>query len=200
MPLNNTIRYQSEFLRVIPVLWASYIRVTHPCAGRHQTKQALFMLPLDLHVLSLSLAFILSQDQTLHCTFIFFYSFVPKLKLLLQLVFYFFELLTLKIFSSLSISSKLDCFRLSKKLTVVFYYLVLILHFCCFQSFKELFPFLSKRTAKLRHFFELTKYFKKNIYFFFSNVCLFNSQATSLDCGCKVTAFSETTKIFLCFF
>ena len=85
-------------------------------------------------------------------------------------------------------------------LTVVFYYLVLILHFCCFQSFKELFPFLSKRTAKLRHFFELTKYFKKNIYFFFSNVCLFNSQATSLDCGCKVTAFSETTKIFLRFF
>ena len=38
------------------------------------------MLPLDLHVLSLSLAFILSQDQTLHCT-LFFYSFVPKLKL-----------------------------------------------------------------------------------------------------------------------
>ena len=30
------------------------------------------MLPLDLHVLSLSLAFILSQDQTLHCTFYFF--------------------------------------------------------------------------------------------------------------------------------
>ena len=25
------------------------------------------VLPLDLHVLSLSLAFILSQDQTLHC-------------------------------------------------------------------------------------------------------------------------------------
>ena len=27
------------------------------------------MLPLDLHVLSLPLAFILSQDQTLHCIF-----------------------------------------------------------------------------------------------------------------------------------
>ena len=27
------------------------------------------MLPLDLHVLSLSLAFILSQDQTLHCQY-----------------------------------------------------------------------------------------------------------------------------------
>ena len=28
------------------------------------------MLPLDLHVLSLSLAFILSQDQTLRCIYI----------------------------------------------------------------------------------------------------------------------------------
>ena len=41
------------------------IRVTHPCAGRQQ-KQA-FLLPLDLHVLGLPLAFILSQDQTLRC-------------------------------------------------------------------------------------------------------------------------------------
>ncbi len=30
------------------------------------------MLPLDLHVLSLSLAFILSQDQTLRCNYILF--------------------------------------------------------------------------------------------------------------------------------
>ena len=29
------------------------------------------VLPLDLHVLSLSLAFILSQDQTLHCKILF---------------------------------------------------------------------------------------------------------------------------------
>ena len=29
--------------------------------------EGLFMLPIDLHVLSLPLAFILSQDQTLHC-------------------------------------------------------------------------------------------------------------------------------------
>ena len=33
------------------------------------------MLPLDLHVLGLSLAFILSQDQTLRC--IIFFSFFP---------------------------------------------------------------------------------------------------------------------------
>ena len=43
------------------------IRVTHPCAGRHQIILLLFMLPLNLHVLGLPLAFILSQDQTLHC-------------------------------------------------------------------------------------------------------------------------------------
>ena len=49
---------------------ADCIRVTHPCAGRHQTILLLFMLPLDLHVLSLPLAFILSQDQTLHCKWI----------------------------------------------------------------------------------------------------------------------------------
>ena len=41
--------------------------VTHPCAGRRQEKQAFPALPLDLHVLGLSLAFILSQDQTLRC-------------------------------------------------------------------------------------------------------------------------------------
>ena len=51
----------------MPLFEVGYIRVTHPCAGRHQTLQAMFMLPLDLHVLSLPLAFILSQDQTLHC-------------------------------------------------------------------------------------------------------------------------------------
>ena len=33
---------------------------------------ATLMLPLDLHVLSLSLAFILSQDQTLRCEISFF--------------------------------------------------------------------------------------------------------------------------------
>ena len=31
------------------------------------------MLPLDLHVLSLSLAFILSQDQTLPCQYFLLY-------------------------------------------------------------------------------------------------------------------------------
>ena len=33
------------------------------------------MLPLDLHVLGLPLAFILSQDQTLHCIYFFYLLF-----------------------------------------------------------------------------------------------------------------------------
>ncbi len=34
---------------------------------RSSASSKLLLLPLDLHVLSLPLAFILSQDQTLHC-------------------------------------------------------------------------------------------------------------------------------------
>ena len=43
------------------------IRVTHPCAGL----KVLLLLPLDLHVLGLPLALILSQDQTLRCNLCF---------------------------------------------------------------------------------------------------------------------------------
>ena len=57
------------FRKAIPQLKVDCIRVTHPCAGRHQV--LLLVLPLDLHVLSLPLAFILSQDQTLHCIKLF---------------------------------------------------------------------------------------------------------------------------------
>ena len=39
-------------------------------------------LPLDLHVLSLSLAFILSQDQTLRCYIFFFFLSIKKSKTL----------------------------------------------------------------------------------------------------------------------
>src|SRR5574344_2009260 len=59
------------------------------------------VLPLDLHVLSLPLAFILSQDQTLHCIFFynvcsscysFFYSFfgINALLFIVLLKLYFF--------------------------------------------------------------------------------------------------------------
>ena len=44
----------------------------HTCYApvRHSSSESkLSMLPFDLHVLGLPLAFILSQDQTLHCSY-----------------------------------------------------------------------------------------------------------------------------------
>ena len=52
----------------MPQIRVDSVRVPHPFAGRRQV--LLPALPLDLHVLSLPLAFILSQDQTLHCKWI----------------------------------------------------------------------------------------------------------------------------------
>ena len=51
-------------------LFASYRQVTYVLRTRSPVvskKASFFLLPLDLHVLGLPLAFILSQDQTLHC-------------------------------------------------------------------------------------------------------------------------------------
>ena len=61
---------------------ADCVRVTHPYATRQQV--LLPLLPFDLHVLGLPLAFILSQDQTLHCKrvrslFVDVYLPLPKL-------------------------------------------------------------------------------------------------------------------------
>ena len=51
----------------------AYVLLTSaPVAARSVATPA---LPLDLHVLSLSLAFILSQDQTLRCTYLFLFLF-----------------------------------------------------------------------------------------------------------------------------
>ena len=49
----------------------------HTCYApvrRSPTEYCYSSLPLDLHVLGLSLAFILSQDQTLRCKFVYFVS------------------------------------------------------------------------------------------------------------------------------
>lgn len=59
----------------MPLLEVGYIRVTHPCATRHHV--LLHVLPFDLHVLSLPLAFILSQDQTLRCIFVVCLELLP---------------------------------------------------------------------------------------------------------------------------
>jgi hypothetical protein len=50
--------FYHQFPNAIPRSEVRCVRVTHPSAG--------VLLPLDLHVLGLPLAFILSQDQTLH--------------------------------------------------------------------------------------------------------------------------------------
>ena len=60
----NAMGYYSKFLWAIPRSKEGCVRVPHPFAGLISIAT---YLPLDLHVLSLPLAFILSQDQTLHC-------------------------------------------------------------------------------------------------------------------------------------
>ena len=152
------------------------------------------MLPLDLHVLSLSLAFILSQDQTLRCSNCFM------------------SLLKIPLFPGSSIL--LTVFILNTCTTVVY------VNFSknSFQSF------LSKRGAKVRIFIFIFQIFSKvfSIYFFESlfrndfrtfawifqphpSVSIFPDSSTplsschhriSLDCGCKSTAVKHILQIF----
>ena len=89
------------------------------------------MLPLDLHVLSLSLAFILSQDQTLRCSNCFM------------------SLLKIPLFSGSSIL--LTVFILNTCTTVVY------VNFSKNSSRS----FLSKRGAKVRNFISIFQIFSK---------------------------------------
>ena|GEM_PF-2537038 len=61
----GSMGYYFQFPGAIPLMKVGCIRVTHPFAGLGQVQALDFSL--DLHVLSLPLAFILSQYQTLHC-------------------------------------------------------------------------------------------------------------------------------------
>ena len=65
MPPKGNIRHYPAFPPAIPGRGVGCIRVTHPSATLNPPKG---ILPYDLHVLGLPLAFILSQDQTLRCT------------------------------------------------------------------------------------------------------------------------------------
>ena len=81
MPVQELTRYYPGFPQAIPLYKVGCIRVTHPCAT------ILLLVPFNLHVLGLPLAFILSQDQTLHCVcFSFNLFFLPIYsKLLIKL-------------------------------------------------------------------------------------------------------------------
>ena len=73
MPCRIITQVYAPFPVSILLYKVGCIRVTHPSAGRRTTKYCYSItLPLDLHVLCLPLAFILSQDQTLHCINLFF--------------------------------------------------------------------------------------------------------------------------------
>ena len=61
MKTSGAMRAYSRFPRAIPQYEVDCLRVTHPYATN------VLLHPFDLHVLGLPLAFILSQDQTLHC-------------------------------------------------------------------------------------------------------------------------------------
>ena len=68
--------------RSLIVLSVGYLRVVGRLHTRYspvRRSPAMYCytpLPLDLHVLGLPLAFILSQDQTLRCTIVFAYCFL----------------------------------------------------------------------------------------------------------------------------
>ena len=113
------------------------------------------MLPLDLHVLSLQLAFILSQDQTLHCK-----SIVSQHKADFCSVQDAVNLLTLFKYLLSSIVSLLS--RTSIDGSIFFTCTTCIVY----QYFKELAAFVLKAGAKVKALFLTTKLFRKFFLFF----------------------------------
>ena len=138
------------------------------------------MLPLDLHVLSLQLAFILSQDQTLHCK-----SIVSQHK---------------ADFCSVQDAVQFIDFINTLRLTHITIYIrqvLTVLFFSCttcivYQYFKELAAFVLKAGAKVRGFILTTKCFRK---FFFAFLFL-SFLRLSQRKGKKVKKKNKTT--FLC--
>ena len=59
--------YYSSFPKAIPPVQRQIVYALRTRAPLVSEKASYLLLPFDLHVLGLPLAFILSQDQTLHC-------------------------------------------------------------------------------------------------------------------------------------
>ena len=122
---------------------ASCIRVTHPCAGRPPQCIATPVLPLDLHVLSLSLAFILSQDQTLRC---------------------------FKLFLLISLAQ--DPFLLHLRLDGLFLVLYYWCDICNFlKDLRNQVSSFLVCGCKSRHYFRMTKCFGRNLQVFSIKFC-----------------------------
>ena len=89
MPIHQRIAPFNKYHHVVPLFHRVLIHLSMACPrlmGRLHTRYSPVrrsppghccpVMPLDLHVLSLPLAFILSQDQTLRCLFLLFYLFL----------------------------------------------------------------------------------------------------------------------------
>ena len=113
------------------------------------------MLPLDLHVLSLQLAFILSQDQTLHCKSIF-----SSVKMIFCSVQDAVNLLTL--FKYLSFLRTLLLWK--QVLTVLFFYLY---YLYCLSIFQRTCCFRFKSGCKGKGFIFNYQTFSEVFQFFF---------------------------------
>ena len=128
------------------------------------------MLPLDLHVLSLSLAFILSQDQTLRCLNCFIIL-APE------------SVIVVQSHTSLTVSIR----KISSPI------LVLLVELC--KSLKELFCRFrfANVAAKIRTFILnlqiISELFSKSLFHHFG-------PAFSLECGCKSSAIKHNYQTF----
>ena len=158
------------------------------------------MLPLDLHVLSLSLAFILSQDQTLRCLNCFIIL-APESVIVVQ-------------------SHTFWRYQSGK---LIFLILVLLVELC--KSLKELLSlsFLDCG-CKGKDFFLTSKFFGEKFSSFFSqadlravgnyrlaqptssptqgylHVFIISEAPFSLECGCKSNAIKHTVQIYRALF
>ena len=145
----HNIRSYQPFPAVIPVHSASSLRVTHPSAMVSRCKHR---FPIDLHVLSILSAFILSQDQTLHSIIYFYIFFSPfihwrDLLLNLDLLFIYHTTFSSSFFIVLGVDSFLidEMYYIKKK-------------FCCQHFFLKFFAFFwffifSKFEVEIRYIF-----------------------------------------------
>ncbi len=138
------------------------------------------LIPLDLHVLGLPLAFILSQDQTLHRIFFIFLRSVSQV---------FFSIKS-------SFSYSLLCCQFNMSMNVS----------SCFLSLYSgaLRRCLLKRVQKYNFFFNWQAFLKKKLFFFaalFLSVFQFcNDRHSSRFGWAKILSFSFILQVFFCFF
>ena len=157
------------------------------------------MLPLDLHVLSLQLAFILSQDQTLHCKSIF-----SSVKMIFCSVQDAVILLTLFKYLLSSIVSLLS--RTSIDGSIFYLYYLYCLSIFQRTNVASAAPaFFAKADAKIRTFSDNFQTFSKFFLFLFSDALILqqnvNHQALSLQqSGCKSRQLINNIQIYLTIF